>query len=587
MTKSAIDGAVENYLAELAQIATGHDRARVIAAVAKSVGAVPDLWLGKPIAEVPESPQNVDGADLIGLALQAITDSKTRSSGGLFYTPRAVADAIVSEAFRDHPLDGTVCDPTCGGGSFLLAAARWAHARGVERCAAVERVRGIDIDPVAAGACRTALGLWAGVDPASISVVAGDGFEVEQSLGDLGPPFDAVVGNPPFQSQLGGSTVRSAEATAALRERFGAAVRPYVDTGALFLLEALDLVNPSGVVAMIVPLSVLATRDVEPIRRIVTDRSALSAVWVATGAGFDAKVNVCAVVLRIGAVARSVRRLDGAVPEFEREVPIPEPPWQWSEFAADQLGVPQVLIRSETTLRTMVTATAGFRDEYYALAASVVEGVVDDSRPRLITSGLVEVLESRWGIDEARFAKQKWRYPVVDPTRFAAQPKRLRRWLENRLVPKLLVATQTRTIEAIPDLAGQLAPITPVISVEVDPNQLWLVAAVLTNPISSIVALRRTAGSARSAKAIKLSARQLLDLPLPIHNALWDEGAALAEAVAKLRPDGSGLAKVEMLTELGKVMCGAYGVEPDEPFSWWSESLGFADVVRSNSDQTE
>ena len=40
------------------------------------------------------------------------------------------------------------------------------------------------------------------------------------------------------------------------------------------------------------------------------------------------------------------------------------------------------------------------------------------------------------------------------------------RWARKRQVPKVLVATQTRVLEAVADLDGQMVPVTPTVSVE-------------------------------------------------------------------------------------------------------------------------
>jgi hypothetical protein len=104
-------------------------------------------------------------------------------------------------------------------------------------------------------------------------------------------------------------------------------------------------------------------------------------------------------------------------------------------------------------------------------------------------------------------------------------------WVAARLVPKVLVATQTKVVEAAPDPTGAHVPLTPVLSVApFDPADVWRLAAALTSPVVSAWALRTAGGSARSADAVKLSARQVLDAPLPADAGAWAEAAAALEA---------------------------------------------------------
>src|SRR5690606_11062339 len=103
-------------------------------------------------------------------------------------------------------------------------------------------------------------------------------------------------------------------------------------------------------------------------------------------------------------------------------------------------------------------------------------------------------------------------------------------WAVARRVPKVLVATQTRVVEAVVDEAGGWLPSVPVITVTAPPDRLWHVAAALHAPTASVVAAHRSAGTARSLGAIKLSARQVEGLPAPVDPAAWDEGAHLLRA---------------------------------------------------------
>ena len=172
---------------------------------------------------------------------------------------------------------------------------------------------------------------------------------------------------------------------------------------------------------------------------------------------FDANVRVWAGVWEVGGDQGDVRRSYG--PQFESRPSIAMPT-QWAGLIADTVtGSPD---RDGPVLGDIADFTADFRDQYYGLV-----GAVSDSAdgPPLITSGLIEPNECWWGRRSVRFAKQKYAAPRVDVT--ALSPA-LQRWALQRLVPKILIANQTRRIEAVIDPNGEWLPSVPVITCTTD-----------------------------------------------------------------------------------------------------------------------
>jgi hypothetical protein len=105
---------------------------------------------------------------------------------------------------------------------------------------------------------------------------------------------------------------------------------------------------------------------------------------------------------------------------------------------------------------------------------------------------------------------------------------------------------------------GVAWPSTPVIAVHAAPADLFRVAAVLSAPPVSAWAASTYAGVALAADAIKLSARQVLEIPLPVDGGRWTEAAAALE-----RGD---------LVEAGRRMTEAYGAG-EGVFDWWHQRL--------------
>lgn len=459
-----------------------------------------------------------------GRAYETSLEPDRRRRDGVHYTPRAVADALVARAFAPYgerlasgPF--TVCDPTCGAGVFLLAAADALVAAGRSPADALACLRGMDIDPTALALTDEALRSWAaahglGDGPTPVLVV-GD------ALNDPWPgegSLTVVVGNPPFGGQLAGSTVRDGTAVTGAARILG---RPagYVDTASVLLVRALDAVAPGGSVVFVQPLSLLGSRDASIVRDLVG--GALESIWIPDELLFDAAVHVCAPVLR-----------KARAPVAEGRAPEPSPV-SWTELAADAAGVPSADLRGEP-LGTIASCTAGFRHEFYDVAGAVIE---DDERsstdtcgasrhPRLVTVGLIDPVRLRWGSRRARIAGVTFDRPVVDRDRLTRDhPLRQR--------PKVLVATQTRVVEAVADHDGSLWPSVPVISVLPrcpDPETIDLLVAALTAPPASVWAARRASGTARSPGAVRLRASLLEELPLPVDRELWERGATLLRA---------------------------------------------------------
>ena len=375
---------------------------------------------------------------------------------GAWYTPQQLVDTIVAEVRRDFA-PRTVLDPACGDGRFLAPFTDTAT------------VTGIDIDPTTS---------WTQGDALSI---------------DWGErQFDAVVGNPPFLNQLNTSTSRRG------RSKFGGG--PYADSAAEFLALAIRLARPGGRVGLVLPLSMLSTRDVATIRADVSHRAALRWMWWSTTLMFDANVRVWAGVWEVAGAQGEVRRAFG--PRFESRPAIVMPS-KWTGLIADTVET----VHDGPVLGDIATFTADFRDQYYGLVGSVSDAA---EGPPLITSGLIEPNECWWGRRPVRFAKQHYAAPRVDVSLLSPA---LQRWAGQRLVPKILIANQTRRIEAVVDRDGAWLPSVPVITCTTD--RLDEVAEVLHSDAATEWVRYHAAGSGLSATSVRLTARLLASIPLP------------------------------------------------------------------------
>jgi hypothetical protein len=361
---------------------------------------------------------------------------------------------------------------------------------------------------------------------------------------------------------------------------------------------------------LIQPLSFLASRDAGAVRRRLEQVAVLEEVWLAGDRLFGAAVDVCAPVVRVGdpfhrcqveapvVVCRGLHAEAVGAVSHDRLARA----GTWAPVVAVATGVPTVDLDGRERLGTIARATAGFRDEFYALVPFVDDaaGVTDDDAPvppvvpaghaRLVTAGLVEPARVLWGQRATRFAGRRLLAPVVDVARLrrrSGEPdgnRQLAVWADARLRPKVVVAAQTRTVEAAVDDDGSWWPSVPVISVTLDPErdsseERWLVAAALMAPPVAAWAAERTAGTALAAHALKIPARQIVEVPLPVDRDAWREGAQLLKRVASA-PDEAERAAV--LAAAGRALTAAHALPVStaaDVLHWWAERAGCSDQL--------
>ncbi len=521
-----------------------------------------------------------------------------RRSLGSHATPESLAVMLVEVALGHlGGLPRLVVDPACGAGSFLLAAADALVARGVApRDVVTTRLAGCDVDPDAVAHCTAALRRWA--EDHAVGGAVEPGIVLHDPL-RAPTPFtgvaDLVVGNPPFLAQRTSDTARTDADRASLRARFGD-LGPYVDAAAAFLLVGAELLAPDGVAVLIGPQSILSARDAESVRAQLADRSELVALWADDARHFDADVEVCAPVLKRRSSGttvddrcgeRTVEVRWGAAGDVVATMPEPSRGASWAPLLAVAHGVPLVTLPAGgPTIGDVASCTAGFRDEFYALAAAASTGPIDPGHPGtttgsaaapLVTVGMIDVCRLD-RVSPRRLGGRRVTVPGVDLVALAEDQPRVAAWAAARQVPKVLVATQTKVIEAVADSTGALVPVTPVISVEPLPVaappgavDVWHLVAVLSAPpVSAAVAADR-AGSGLSSRALRLSAASLRSLPLPAASGRWDEAAAIARRLHSCGPT----ARPALLRGLGVAMCDAYGVTADGTLlEWWLQRSG-------------
>ncbi|HMA34574.1 MAG TPA: N-6 DNA methylase [Chloroflexia bacterium] len=233
------------------------------------------------------------GRDL-GQLYELLLDPSLRRAEGIYYTPAPVVAAILDAALEPliagaqaapDPLAALqalrILDPACGAGYFLLAAverlARALAASDPHRRPAAwwmgpasAGVYGVDSDPVAADLACYSLYLGAA---ASGACIPGPIIHLGDALADLPawwPPFDAVVGNPPYVAHR----AQPAADKPARRGRYRAARGQY-DLAVLFVERGLGLLRPGGRLGYILPNKFMAADYGQAVREILAETTSL------------------------------------------------------------------------------------------------------------------------------------------------------------------------------------------------------------------------------------------------------------------------------------------------------------------------
>jgi methylase of polypeptide subunit release factors len=535
-----------------------------------------------------------------------------RTSQGAFYTPLDVAERLADTALRDaikrmrRPEDSPrVLDATCGTGSFLVAAALRISDRLVElgmsqvdalKYAVSNCLFGTDIDTTAAEICRHNLAALSlkpscvvdlsehilAVDSLRLFLLgggrAGQGSlfdEPERTWADTfpevfsgeDPGFDAVIGNPPFLNQLESETSLSTDLATALVDRYGESLSKLTNTASIFMLGASEIVKVSGVVTLIQPISFLATRESNEIRRLLLQRRSLQELWFGGGGIFDAAVEVVGVTLGPKQSSGSTQISIGRNFNDGGHVDSPSANDKtWSRPLARAKGVPKCVFTSDGVVGDFAEATADFRDQYYGLVGAVRDLRDSENQSgllRLATVGLIDLARFMWGERPTKFAKDNFTRPVVDPK---VLPEKLRSWALARAVPKVIVSNQTKILEVYVDVAGDILPSVPLLTVDCEIKQLWLVAAAIASPVATIVAAERHLGAGMSVDVLKLSAKDVLSLPVPTHNEAWSEGAEILKQLQGCKDQAN---RTVLLSTFASEMNSAFGVSDSGVVDWW------------------
>lgn len=534
------------------------------------------------------------------------TKEDSQKELGAYYTPYNLAFKIVSETIFEV---GSICDPACGDGVFLEAAANVLDIiSGKPPESILNYISGVDIDRDAAESARKRMINWykkktnESICPKSIidlienNIVHADAFNLDKAdwpnvteiLEDNKTRYGYkyVIGNPPFLSQLSTKTANP-ELKKKLNERFGIS-GTYTDISTYFYFLGLSLLDKGldhTAINMIQPVSTLSSEGAKDLRERLLEGEVF--IGYSEEDYFDAKVKICNIRLRNNN-ANPERSIEIGFIEDEESCFIDYEKFrEIHKYSNSNSFSPLVALLHKYPIDILskinvsgllgehVTTTAGFRDEYYEIVENIEEKKMD-WKPNLnipkgkggpvISTGMIEPNLSRYGEKEFRIGGKKYKNPIYvgDPS-----PK-LQNYFDSIEDAMFIVATQTKVIEAM-QLGYLFIPLTPIISVTLKDAPGFSdfyyhhILAVLLSPVASFYAYTMFGGGGMGGNSMKLSAKNILTIPMP-HP--WSH--KVCNSLSLLHKH-DGVSK-----KFGYEMCKVYELDDDDANTlteWWWNRL--------------
>ena len=235
--------------------------------------AITDVLLNrlKPAFELDI--QFVPFEDILGLVYISLRNIGERKKTGSYFTPNSVTDLLVG-ALKENDInltERTFFDPSCGSGNFLLKL--------MQIGVPVELLHGQDIELISVFLARINIALFTNKELSVADlrerVVVGDTL-----LQPMSNKFDVILGNPPWGAQC------SDEDAVEYKKKFVCPNGNKIETASLFLERSLTLLNPKGIVAFVLPESLISVAQHREIREIVSTSASIMFLY-RLGDAFD------------------------------------------------------------------------------------------------------------------------------------------------------------------------------------------------------------------------------------------------------------------------------------------------------------
>lgn len=218
--------------------------------------------------------------DVIGLLYISCKNVRNRKATGAYYTPTKVVRQLIHKVVEKNGTDGTVLDPCCGTGNFLLQ---------LPDTFPMDRIYGNDLDRVSVKVTR--LNMVLRFPEADVQLIYQNISNKNYLKNIKGPEVDLIIGNPPWGYSF------SKREKEYLKKHFCSAKGKNIESYDVFIEQAMRRLKKNGVLSFVLPEAILNVRSHRAVRKFMIENCSIQYVGF-LGNAFD-KVQCPCVILQI------------------------------------------------------------------------------------------------------------------------------------------------------------------------------------------------------------------------------------------------------------------------------------------------
>ena len=199
----------------------------------------------------------IKGEDILGLLYMSLCSIALRKSQGAYFTPTDIVQKLINITFGNYQ-NGTVSDPCCGSGNFILQ---------LPDNISPQNVFGSDIDELSVKIARFNFALKYKIfDKYFINEhIKKDNFLTAKNI----KMFDYIIGNPPWAYNFSNDEIIW------LKENYKTAQGRNVESCDVITEHALNNLKSGGLVSFVLPQSVLNVKSHSALREVIIKKSSI------------------------------------------------------------------------------------------------------------------------------------------------------------------------------------------------------------------------------------------------------------------------------------------------------------------------
>lgn len=325
--------------------------------------------------------------------------------------------------------------------------------------------------------------------------------------------FDVILGNPPFVNAIEGGISGATKFFVKVRfPKLGGTS----DLSYYFLDISVDLIQSRGRIGLIHPRALLNAPPARELRRSMSGQIRPNLLYAPDRDDFfpGAAVFVCAAVLGPENECKVSKDVDPQTAKWHRGQVVDSNWWLAITRIVD--GIEGDVAEGPTIAELFEVAASMTTGDAYDVLPHVIDAEVGEGL-KLVTTGLIDPGECRWGKTACRYLKKDFRFPRVLESESLS--KSLRKRLANARRPKIIVAGLSKIVECFVDRAGEHVGAVATFSIFHPQDDVDVLAQLATCLSSPAVAARFKAelgGNAMGGGNTTMKREFLESLALPV-----------------------------------------------------------------------